>query len=224
FGTYTATNPDGTPLLNTSNFTQTEKGTAIAYTPGAEIPAGSYVVGGQLFTPRRNAAGQPTGTALRNIIGDPNPDFTMSLGSSFKYDKFTFSFLLDGAYGFDVFNADRRTRQGVGIGDYAERELKGELPRGYIYSIYLDESWRVEDGSFTKIRELSLGYDLPTSFIKGLNGLNFSIIGRNLHSFDSYDGYDPETNAGGVSDRLRGVDFGNLPIPRTIQFSLRASF
>jgi TonB-linked SusC/RagA family outer membrane protein len=224
FGTYTAANPDGTPLLNTSNFTQTEKGTAVNYVPGAEIPQGSYVIGGQLFTPRRNAAGQPTGIALRDVIGDPNPDFTMSIGSNFKYDKFTLGVLFDGAYGFDVFNADRRTRQGVGIGDYSEREIKGELPRGYIYSIYLNEEWRVEDGSFTKLRELYLGYDLPTSFVKGLSNLNFSIIGRNLFSFDSYDGYDPETNAGGVSDRLRGVDFGNVPIPRTLQFALRASF
>jgi TonB-linked SusC/RagA family outer membrane protein len=224
FGTYTATNSDGTPTLNTSNFTQTEKGTAVAYKPGTEIPAGSYVVAGQLFTPRRNAAGQPTGTALRNIIGDPNPDFSLSLGTNLTYKRLTFGLLLDGTYGFDVFNADRRTRQGVGIGDYAERELKGELPRGYIYSIYLNEAWRIEDGSFTKIRELSLGYNLPTTFMKGLESLNISIIGRNLHSFDTYEGYDPETNAGGVSDRLKGVDFGNLPIPRTIQFAVRAGF
>ena len=39
-----------------------------------------------------------------------------------------------------------------------------------------------------------------------------------------YNGFDPETNAGGVSDRLRGIDFGNVPIPRTIQFSLKGSF
>jgi hypothetical protein len=127
-------------------------------------------------------------------------------------------------YGVDVFNADRRTRQGVGIGDYSERELKGELQRGYIFSIYLNEEWRTEDGSFTKIREASLGYDLPDNLIKGLTNLNISVIGRNLYSFDSYDGYDPETNAGGVSDRLRGVDFGNVPIPRTIQFTLKGSF
>ena len=57
-----------------------------------------------------------------------------------------------------------------------------------------------------------------------MSDINFTIIGRNLYSFDNYDGYDPETNAGGVSDRLRGIDFGNVPIPRTIQFALKASF
>jgi TonB-linked SusC/RagA family outer membrane protein len=223
YGTYYAAN-DGNRILNQWGLEQTEKGTAVNYKPGDAIPAGSYVEGGVLYTPKRGADGLPTGTALRKIIGDPNPDFTMSFGSNIQFKKLSFGFLLDGVYGGDVFNADRRTRQGVGIGDYSERELKGELPRGYIHSIYPIEEWRIEDGSFTKLREISLGYDLPTSFIKGLGSLNISVIGRNLHSFDSYDGYDPETNAGGVSDRLRGIDFGNVPIPRTIQFAIRAGF
>ncbi len=223
YGTFFAEN-NGERIKNEWGLEQTEKGTAVTYKAGTEIPAGSYVEGGVLYTPKRDAKGLPTGSALRKIIGDPNPDFTMSIGSNITWKKLTFGFLLDGVYGVDVFNADRRTRQGVGIGDYSEKELKGELPRGYIHSIYPVEEWRVEDGSFTKIREVSIGYDLPTSFIKGLSNLNVSVIGRNLHSFDSYDGYDPETNAGGVSDRLRGIDFGNVPIPRTIQFAVRAGF
>jgi TonB dependent receptor len=223
YGTYFAED-NGKRVLNQWGLEQTEKGTAVNYKAGTEIPAGSYVEGGVLYTPKRGTDGLPTGGALRKVIGDPNPDFTMSFGSNISFKKLTFSFLLDGVYGADVFNADRRTRQGVGIGDYSEREIKGELPRGYIHSIYPIEAWRIEDGSFTKLREISLGYDLPTSFIKGLGSLNVSVIGRNLHSFDSYDGYDPETNAGGVSDRLRGVDFGNVPIPRTIQFAVRAGF
>ena len=211
-------------MLNSYGLEQTEKGTQKAYVAGSEIPAGSYVEGGVLYTPQRDANGQPTGAALSKIIGDPNPDFTMSLGTNFTYKKFTFGFLLDGVYGVDVFNADRRTRQGVGIGDYSEKELKGELPRGYILSIYPVEEWRVEDGSFTKLREISLGYALPNNLISGVRDIQVTLTGRNLLSFDSYDGYDPETNAGGVSDRLRGIDFGNVPIPRTMQFSIRASF
>lgn len=224
YGTFYARDNDGNILNTAQGLPQTEKGTVTAYQEGTAIPEGSYALGGFLYTPKRDANGQPTGVALRKIIGDPNPDFTMSLGTNLKYKKLTFGLLLDGVYGVDVFNADRRTRQGVGIGDYSEKELKGELPRGYIYSIYLNEEWRTEDGSFTKIREASLGYDLPDNLIKGLTNLNISVIGRNLYSFDSYDGYDPETNAGGVSDRLRGVDFGNVPIPRTIQFTLKGSF
>lgn len=223
YGTYFAVGPDGNTIKNQWGLEQTEKGTAVNYKAGDAIPEGSYVLGGVLYTPKRDANGMPTGVALRKVIGDPNPDFIMSLGSGFRWKKLTFGFLLDGVYGADVFNADRRTRQGVGIGDYSEKELKGELPRGYIHSIYPIEEWRVEDGSFTKVREVSLGYQLP-NLVKGIEGLTITITGRNLHSFDTYDGYDPETNAGGVSDRLRGIDFGNVPIPRSFQFSLKGSF
>ena len=160
---------------------------------------------------------------LRKALGDPNPDWVISFNNSLEYKKLSFSFLLDGALGQEVFNADRRTRQGVGIGDFAEKEAKGLIPRGYIFSIYNTEEWRVEDGSYVKLREVALSYQLP-SFAKFIKSSSISLVGRNLISWDNYDGYDPETNAGGNSAVLRGVDFGNVPIPRTYQFTFRASF
>lgn len=170
------------------------------------------------------AINNPTAKSLlRKVLGSPNPDWVLSLGNSFEYKKLSFSFLFDGALGQDVFNADRRTRQGVGIGDYSEREIKGELPRGYIFSIYNTEEWRIESGSFIKLREVALSCQLP-SFARFIKSSSISLIGRNLLSFDDYDGYDPETNAGGNSAVLRGIDFGNVPIPRTIQVSFKASF
>jgi hypothetical protein len=172
----------------------------------------------------RPIAATTTGTNLdRKVIGDPNPDWIVSLSNNFDYKKLSFSFLIDGALGQDVFNADRRTRQGVGIGDYAEKEAKGELPRGYIWSIYATEEWRVESGSFVKLREVALSYQLP-GFAKFVKSSSVSLVGRNLISWDSYDGYDPETNAGGNSAVLRGIDFGNVPIPRTMQLTFRATF
>ena len=160
---------------------------------------------------------------LRQALGDPNPDWIVSFSNSLDYKKLSFSFLFDGALGQEVFNADRRTRQGVGIGDYSEKEIKGILPRGYIFSIYNTEEWRVEDGSYIKLREVALSYQLP-SFVKFIKSSSISLVGRNLVSFDNYDGYDPETNAGGNSAVLRGIDFGNVPIPRTYQLTFRAGF
>jgi TonB-linked SusC/RagA family outer membrane protein len=229
FGAYQAQNADGSDLLMphpdgaSAGLLQVEKGSIATYT-GQEIPAGGYVIGGTLYTPQRDATtGQPTGSQLRNIIGDPNPDFTASLGTTLTWKKLSFGFLLDGVYGNDVFNADKRTRQGVGIGDLAEKELRGDLPRGWIWAMYPVESWRVDDGSFTKLREISFSYNFG-KLVKGLNDLSLTLVGRNLHSWDNYNGYDPETNAGGNSDLMRGVDFGNVPIPRTYQASLTARF
>jgi TonB-linked SusC/RagA family outer membrane protein len=173
--------------------------------------------------PQRGADGLPSGDGIRKIIGNPNPDYTASLSSTLWYKGLSFGFLLDAVHGYDVFNADRRTRQGIGNGEYAEREMKGELPRGYIWSSYSIEEWRIEDGSFVKLREVSLSYNFP-NFIKGLSNLQLSLIGRNLYSWDSYEGYDPETNAGNTSDRFRATDFGNVPIPRTYQIKLTGTF
>jgi len=205
-----ARNPDGSLLLTPQGLPQRERGTQGT---GADIA----------FTPQRTDQGQPTGAFVRTIIGDPNPKWTGSFASNFSYKKLSFRFLLDAVQGNQVFNADKRTRENVGIGPLTEQEMSGTLPRGYIFSIGPIGEFRIDDGSFVKLREVGLSYQLPR-FIKGLNNLNVSLIGRNLISWDKYNGFDPETNSGGNSDLVRGVDFGNVPIPRTYQLQLSASF
>ncbi len=125
--------------------------------------------------------------------------------------------------GVSVFNADKRTRQGVGLGNLAEQELRGSIPRGSIFAIYNTQEFRVDDGSYVKLREVALSYGLPT-FTKFITSLSLSLVGRNLYSWDKYNGFDPETSAGGASDLLRAIDFGNVPIPRTYQVKLAATF
>jgi len=212
YGTFFARNEDGTQFLTGQGLPQSQKGVQSATDPLAYTPS------------PKGADGQfSTNTTVRKVIGNPNPKWTGSFVSNLTYKRFGFRFLLDAVQGVDVFNADRRTRQGVGIGDYAERELKGELQRGYVYSIYNTEEWRIDDASFVKLREISLSYTLP-NVIKNVRNINIALSGRNLISWDNYDGFDPETNAGGNSDLLRGVDFGNVPIPRTYQVKISASF
>lgn len=208
YGIPYARDANGELLLNAQGFPQREQGTQAA--------------GSATYDIKRDDKGQPTGGFVTGIIGNPNPKWTGSLSSSLSYKKLGFRFLLDAVQGVDVFNADFRTRQGVGIGEIAEAELKGEVKRGYIFSNYLIEEWRVDNGSFVKLREVALTYQLPA--IKGINNWSLSLIGRNLFSWDKYRGYDPETNAGGNSDLMRGVDFGNVPIPRTYQAQLNVSF
>ena len=128
---------NGQVLLTPLGLLQSEKGTQNSSTPL------EYEV-------QRDANGQPTGSNIRAVIGDPNPDFTGSIMSNLSYKNLNFSFLFDFVQGVDVFNADKRTRQGVGIGDFAEREMTGELPRGYIYALYNTEEWRVDDGAYHK--------------------------------------------------------------------------
>ncbi|MEZ0487020.1 SusC/RagA family TonB-linked outer membrane protein [Fibrella aquatica] len=212
FGTGYARRPDGSLILTSSGFPQSER--ALVANTGTTD-----------FTPARLSDGNvDVSKPLANvIIGNPNPKWTGSFSTNFTYKKLNLHVLLDAVQGANVFNADKRTRQGVGLGDFAEQELRGTLPRGYIFGIYNTQEFRVDPGSYTKLRELSLSYALPT-FTKAIRGLNVALIGRNLYSWDNYTGFDPETNAGGNNDLIRGVDFGNVPIPRTYQLKLTASF
>ena len=207
YGSFFAQDANGAELKNAAGIPQIEKGTQ-------NSPLS--------YTPQRDAAGLPTGTTLRKIIGDPNPDYTASLVNEFSYKKLNVRVQLDAVQGNDVFNADFRTRQGVGNGKVAEQEYLGQLPRGYISGVYSVEQWRIDDGSFVKLREVYIGYNIGK--IKGFRDLTVNVSGRNLVSWDNYKGYDPEVNAAGQSTVLRGIDFGPVPVPRTFSVGLSAKF
>jgi len=174
------------------------------------------------YTPGRDAAGQPTGSVVRKIIGDPNPKYTGSLITEFSYKKLSLRVQLDDVHGSSVFNADYRTRQGVDNGKVAQAEDLGKLPRGYVSSIYPIEEFRIDDGSFVKLREVALTYLVGD--LGSIKGLSVTLSGRNLYSWDKYKGYDPEVNAGGQSTSFRNIDFGTVPIPRTFSFGVQAKF
>ena len=208
YGTFFSRDAGGNQLKNASGIPLTELG--IQNSPLS-------------YTAQKNAAGLPSGSVLRKVVGDPNPDYTASLVNEFSYKKLNLRVQLDAVQGVDVWNADWRTRQGVGNGKVAEQEDKGEVPRGFVAGNYNIEEWRIDDGSFVKLREVSLGYSFGK--IKNVfSALSVSLSGRNLISWDKYKGYDPEVNAGGQSTVWRGIDFGAVPVPRTFAFGIQAKF
>lgn len=204
YGTYYARNNDGSFLLTPTGYPQAEKGN-----PTTGIA-------------QRDSSGQPTGTFLNKEIGDPNPDFILSFGANLNIKRFSLSVLLDGVQGGDVFDADYRTRQGVGSGELVAKELTGELPRGYIWSIYNIQEFRVVDGSYLKLREVSLSYSFG-KLNNFFNDLTINASGRNLISWDNFTSYDPETNSGGQSSVAK-YNFGTIPIPKTYSLALKFQF
>ncbi|MBP9746983.1 MAG: SusC/RagA family TonB-linked outer membrane protein, partial [Saprospiraceae bacterium] len=210
YGAFFATDASGNLVKNASGFPQGER--------GIQTSALAYSV-------TRDGNGVPvqSNPLLRKIIGDPNPDYTASIVNEVSWKKLSFRLQLDAVQGVDVFNADWRTRQGVGNGLEAQKEQTGVYPRGYINSFYGSvEQWRIDDGSFVKLREISLGYNFGN--LKSVKDIALTLSGRNLISWDNYKGYDPEVNAGGQSTILRGIDFGSVPIPKTFSVGLSAKF
>ena len=160
----------------------------------------------------------------RKIIGNPNPDWIGSLINQFEYKNFTLRLQFDAVQGFDIFNfTDRvnsRSRFGGGFRD--AQEIRGELAPGYNNAAYNIWERYIEDGSFVKLREASLSYNIrPEGSIKNVN---IFLIGRNLLSFDNYNGWDPEVNAAGQQNGVRGFDFNEVPIPRTWQLGVKLDF
>lgn len=208
YGTFFARDNNGNQIKNASGIPVTER--------GVQNSATSYTIG-------RDANGLPSGSVLRRVIGDPNPDYTTTLINNFNYGKWSLRIQLDAVKGVDVWNADWRTRQGVGNGEVAEQEHLGKLPRGHVSGVYAIEEWRIDNGSFTKLREIYLSYAVG-KVGKTFRDLTLYVSGRNLISWDNYKGFDPEVNAGGQSTILRGIDFGPVPIPRQFSVGLNAKF
>ncbi|MEP6261252.1 MAG: SusC/RagA family TonB-linked outer membrane protein [Gillisia sp.] len=176
-----------------------------------------------------NAAGYPTtgrnpdGSSSK-VIGDPNPEWYGSLINELSYKNFDFRIQFDAVQGYDVFNWNRRLLDNVifGGGKNVGEELLGNLPKGYGSAQASIFEEFVEDGSFVKLREVSLGYTIAEP-IKYIDKIKINLVGRNLISWDDYSGWDPEINTS-AQGNVRGMDFGAVPIPRTYQVGINFSF
>lgn len=124
--------------------------------------------------------------------------------------------------------------------------LAGETFRGKIHNfgagpVALTESWYngdggffsggndelyIEDGSWTRLREISLAYTAQSDWLKrntGVGSATFSVTGRNLIIWTEFEGNDPDTNLSGVS-KARGIDYFNNPGTQSYVFSLTLTF
>ncbi len=209
FANHYARNPDGSLLLSALGLPQVERG---------DDSTGEI---------RRDASGQPTGDPLRKVLGSPLPTYSAAFINEFTYKKFSLRVQFDALGGFQVYNWNKITSNNVGASPLAERELRGDLPRGWNAAVggfigpRIQEE-HVEDGNFIKLREVAFTYNIGK--LAGFDNLNLSLVGRNIFSFDNYTGFDPETNSAGQADAVRGDDFGNVPIPRLYQLKITASF
>ena len=171
----------------------------------------------------RDENGQPVGTPLLVVLGDANPDWVGSFITEFDFKNLGFRFQFDAVQGQDVFNWNRRNfdRHNYRGGEDYGRELvdNPDRPKGWANasgSGLIDEEY-IEDGSFVKLREVMLRYTFIRPF-GWMRELEIRVAGRNLISFDSYRGYDPEISIAGRDTGVGGFDFGAVPIPRTFVF------
>jgi len=203
-----ARNPEGGLLLTPGGLPQREKGRFDAN--GKPVP-------------ERDDSGQPSGANLSKVIGDPNPDFIASLINELTYKDFSFRMQLDAVQGADILSWDQRMFYRFGGGPATASELRGDQVRGTGKANFgIAESY-IEDGSYIKLREISLGYLLKEPF-NGVDSFKIFLTGRNLFSIDNFSSYDPEVNIDAQSNGSRGGVMGLIPIPGVIKVGITATF
>lgn len=169
----------------------------------------------------------------RTYIGDPNPDFTFGLTNTFSYKGFNLSILISGAYGNDVYNVGRMETEGMYDGkNQTTRVLerwrtpgqKSEVPKAGFEMHNSD--YFLEDGSYIRLKDLSLSYDVPLNVIKkiGLSKLQPYISANNILTLTKYTGYDPEVNQSGDSGSVQGLDWGTYPLCKSFTVGVKVEF
>ncbi|MDY0103428.1 MAG: TonB-dependent receptor [Lentimicrobium sp.] len=164
--------------------------------------------------------------------GDPNPDFTIGMTNTFSFRNFDLSIFLQGVYGNDVFNGTRiYLESGTGEDNQTTTMLRRWMQPGDITDVPRTgdgniSSRFIENGSYMRIKNVSLGYNFPKTLLKraGLKTARVYVSGQNLFTFTSYSGMDPEVNYYGNSNVVMGTDFFTYPQSRTILLGINLGF
>ena len=185
--------------------------------------------------------GKPDGvvdTYDRTVISDSNPDFTMGLGNNFQIYDFEVALFLEGVYGRDIMNEFKLRSESGLSGSTQFNCLTKEAWQNYwtpdnksnTYSRLRNQtntvvsSYYVEDGSYLRIKTLSLAYNLPEKYCRKImfQGLKFSFNVDNAFVFTKYSGMDPDVSS--TNTLFTGFDRMSYPKARTFTFGLTATF
>lgn len=161
-----------------------------------------------------------------SIIGNPNPDFTWGFNSTLGYKGFDFAIFFRGVHGADV-----RNLQQSEIGDGAQKinqisniltdswtEQNTSAPRPEVnatrdFASYRRSSFFIQDGSFIRLQNVSIGYRIPIQ--KYIRSARLFVSAQNLFVITDYEGFDPEVNNQGQNNLNRGDDYDAYPRART---------
>jgi hypothetical protein len=195
----------------------------------------------------------------RTNIGNPFPDATASLNLAASYKGLDLNIFINGVYGNEIYNTNiydlqgmpRLFNAGVEVLDrWTPTNPSNTIPRGTTSSTNHNvqaSSRFIEDGSYTRLRNITLGYTLPSSLFQGLiSKFRVYVSVQNLLTITDYSGLDPEigsytntnltsgavpigasvTNSNGqpLNNFSNGIDVGQYPIPKSVIGGIQISF
>lgn len=172
-------------------------------------------------------------SADRIKTGDPNPDFTAGFTNVLSYRNFELSIFLHAVYGNEIFNGTLiYLESGTGEDNQTTRMIDrwkkpGDITQFPRAGDTYKSSRFIEDGSFLRIKNITLSYNLKKEWAKkaGMKSAKVYATIQNLYTFTNYFGMDPEVNYyGGSSNIIQGTDFFTYPQSRTVLFGLTLTF
>jgi TonB-linked SusC/RagA family outer membrane protein len=187
----------------------------------------------------KNFDGEIT-TDDRTKVGNPHPDFIGGITNTFEYKGIDLSIFFQGSYGNDMFNGSRLFLESLQGGDNQlaivnrRWQKPGDItpiPDATSDPVRAASNKRVssrfiEDGSYLRLKNLTLGYSFNKELLrnKKISGLRIYFSGQNLLTFTNYSGLDPEVNYRGNENAVIGTDFFTYPQARAYTFGLNLTF
>ena len=194
-----------------------------------------------------DARGRPQADSERRILGNYNPDWIGGIQNRFSYGPFELSVLVDGQKGGDIFSTTNWFGQYSGVLESTLRGRESDIcdpgivvpgvlpdgsingdgtndvtvcPQDYFHRNFGNQQSGIDDASYIKLRELRLGFSIPTSLMSrfGFSGGDIALIGRNLALWSNIDNIDPETAFD--ASNVQGIEFGQFPTARSLGFSI----
>jgi hypothetical protein len=168
-----------------------------------------------------------TGATIAGKVGDANPDFQMSFSNDIDFHRFTLGFLFDWKYGGDIINLTEFLYDiTANSSDYLASG--GGSSRINRFGEGFTEPY-VQNGSYLKLREVNLSYNLPERFTSSIFGntvrfARLSVTGRNLLRVTPYRGLDPEVSNFSNQAIVRNIDVAPFPPSRSFFFSIDLGF
>lgn len=172
----------------------------------------------------------------RDILGNANPDFFGGINNTLTYKGFEFNVFVQGSYGneilnygsFDQLNFTGGNNQSARVLDrWTPSNPSNTIPRANAAGgSRLLSSLHVEDGSYLRFKNISIGYNLPQNWRSKFRAqaAKVYIAAQNLFTVTRYNGYDPEVNRYGSSSLSQGIDYGGYPAAKTILVGLNLTF
>ena len=174
--------------------------------------------------------------ADRTFIGNPNPKFTYGLNNTFSFKGFDLNIFLQGSQGNDVYNLNRYYLEGglaaasnagtIALNRWTPTNTNTTIPRAVFNDPNQNNrisSHYIEDGSYMRIKLLTLGYSLPASMLTTIHSqrIRVYVSAQNLLTVTKYTGFDPELGNQGNSF---GVDRGIYPQARVFLAGVNLGF